>query len=133
MEILSIYSQEGTTQGDPFGMPMYALATMPLIRQLTTSVKQTWYADVAAATGKIADLHWWDDITHLGPSYGYYANASKTCLVIKNEFQSDADAIFGDTQVKITSEECPHLGVPLGRQNCVPIWVREGTTVVKGA
>ena len=89
---------------------VYALATVPLIRKLTTSVKQTWYADDAAATGKISDLHvWWDEITHLGPSYGYYANASKTCLVIKKEIQSDADAIFGDTQVKITSEGCPYL------------------------
>ena len=31
------YSQKGTTQGDPFGMPMYALATMPLMRKLITS------------------------------------------------------------------------------------------------
>ena len=41
-------------------------------------------------------------------------NASKTCLVIKEEFQSEADAIFGDTQVKITCEGHPHLGAPLG-------------------
>ena len=59
-------------------MPMYALANVPLIRKLTTSVKQTWYVDDAAATGKIANLRvWWDEITRLGPSYRYYANASK--------------------------------------------------------
>ena len=46
---------------------VYALATVPLIRKLTSSVKQTWYADDAAATGKISDLRvWWDEITHLG-------------------------------------------------------------------
>ena len=30
----------------------------------------------------------------------YYANASKTWVVIMDEFQSEADAIFGNTQVK---------------------------------
>ena len=51
-----ILSQEGITQGDPLAMPMHALATVPLIKRLTSTVKQTWYADDAAATGKIASL-----------------------------------------------------------------------------
>ena len=84
-------------------MPMYTLATVPLIKKLTTSVKQTWYADDAAATGKIADLQvWLEEIFHLGPRYRYNAKASKTCLVIKEGFRSETDTIFGDTQVKIT-------------------------------
>ena len=51
-----IHSCEGTTQGDPLGMPMYALATVPLIKKLTTFVTQIWYADDGAATGKIVNL-----------------------------------------------------------------------------
>jgi hypothetical protein len=52
--------------------------------------------DDAAATGKIANLRkWWDDISSCGPSYGYYANATKTWLVTKPGFQSDAEAVFG--------------------------------------
>ena len=54
MEMLSSHKKE--PHGDSLGMPMYTLATVPLIKKLTTSVKQTWYADDAAATGKIADL-----------------------------------------------------------------------------
>ena len=46
----ALYSQEGTTQGDPLGMPMYALATVPLIDSLNAPVNQVWYADDAAAT-----------------------------------------------------------------------------------
>ena len=119
-----IYSQEGTTQGDPLGMPMYALATLPLIKKLPTSVKQTWYADDAAATGKIADLReWWDEISRSGPSYGYFANAPKTWLVVKEEFQSIATTIFGNTHVKITCEGRPHLDAPIGCSEYVSKYV----------
>ncbi len=38
-----IHSQEGTTQGDPMAMPMYAIATVPFIKKLTSGAKQTWY------------------------------------------------------------------------------------------
>ena len=45
----TLHSREGTTQGDPLAMPMYALA-MPLIQALQRDVKQVWYADDASAT-----------------------------------------------------------------------------------
>ena len=56
-----ILSQEGTTQGDPLAMPMYGLATIPLIRSLDGLCKQIWYTDDSAATGTIEQLHaWWN-------------------------------------------------------------------------
>ena len=112
------YSQEGTTQGDPLAMPFYALATVPLITKLSDSVDQTWYADDAAATGRISCLRsWWDDIVTHGPSFGYFANASKTWLVVKPTFRDKASAIFGDTNVKITCEGRPYLGSALGSRS----------------
>ena len=118
----TLLSQEGTTQRDPLGMPMYALATVSLIKKLPTTVKQTWYADDTAGTGKIANLRgWWDEIVRLGPSFGYHPNASKTWLVIKKEHESAAVALFGDTDVKITSEGRPHLGAPLGSPGTCPV------------
>ena len=52
-----IKSSEGTTQGDPLAMPMYALATIPLIKRLNQGANQVWYADDAAAMGKIQQVH----------------------------------------------------------------------------
>ena len=66
-----LLSQEGTTQGDPLAMSMYALATIPLIRKLTSNSMQAWYADDAAAVGKVTDLRdWWDQLAKEGPDFG---------------------------------------------------------------
>ena len=52
----TLLCEEGTTQGDPVAMPMYALATLPLINQLTDEVTQTWYADNTGACDSISAL-----------------------------------------------------------------------------
>ena len=42
-----LHSSEGITQGDPLAMPMYAIATIPLIKKLhcaVDDVNQVWYA-----------------------------------------------------------------------------------------
>ena len=67
-----LYSQEGTTQGDPLAMAMYAIAITPLIQRLEDhGVKQAWYADDATAGGALKQLkQWWEGIAELGPDYG---------------------------------------------------------------
>ena len=73
----TILSQEGTTQGDPLAMPMYALAILPLILHVNHDIDQVWYADDATAIGKITNLRtWWDKLVSLGPAYVYHVNAS---------------------------------------------------------
>ena len=124
-----LLSQEGTTQGDPLAMPMYALATIPLIRKLKNNVndvKQVWYADDASGAGKINRLHeWWDLINTEGPKYGYFTNANKTWLVSKEECLLTAAAVFADTGVKVTSEGRPYLGTALGTEEYIQMFVRD--------
>ena len=83
-------SEEGTTQGDPLPTPFYALATIPLLQLLLLGVKQIWYADDAC--GELSD--WWDNLCKLGPSFGYYVNATKTWLVFKGHLKQDAVLSF---------------------------------------
>ena len=77
-------SEEGTTQGDPLAMPMYALGVVPLIKTLSDDfVKQVWYADDATACGSLPDIHrWWNELTSIGPTYGYFPDQSKTGLIV---------------------------------------------------
>ena len=100
-----LLSQEGTTQGDPLAMSMYALATIPLIKRVSGNVTQVWCADDASGVGSLNHLQeWWDKISSIGPNFGYFANASKSWLVTKEDHFSKATAAFADTDVKITKD-----------------------------
>ena len=89
-------------------MPMYALATIPLIKKLKAmagAVHQVWYADDASGAGDINSLReWWDYLNSLGPNYGYHTNANKTWLVNKGELHDKAIEAFEGTGVHITTE-----------------------------
>jgi len=108
----SLYSMEGTTQGDPLAMPMYGLALLPLIQKVNSSlaVTQCWYADDASAADTISNLRkWWNALVTEGPKFGCHVNPSKTHLLTKDGHQSTATTIFGDAGVKIretTSWSC---------------------------
>ena len=120
-----LLSHEGTTQGDPLAMPMYALATIPLIKNLKSNTKQIWYADDAAATGKLADLRmWWDHLTREGPYFGYFPNPSKTWLVTKEGCHAAGVSTFAGTGVNVTSEGIPYLGAAVGSAEYVENYVK---------
>ena len=48
-----LQSAEGTTQGDPVAMSLYAVSLQPLIAQLQASAKQCWLADDATGSGTL--------------------------------------------------------------------------------
>ena len=117
-----LYSNEGTTQGDPFAMPFYALATLPLsmIGKLSKSATQVWHADDASTCGRLSDLRlWWDQISQLCPPFGYFPNAKKTWLVVKPQYVELACSLFADCRVNATADGKPYLGAAVGSPSYV--------------
>ena len=75
--------------------------------------------------GKLAQLReWWDKLATDGPSFGYFANPSKTWLVTKDGHHEEASAIFADSGVNITSDGRPYLGAAIGSQEFIEDYVR---------
>ena len=125
-----IWSQEGTTQGDPLAMVMYAIGTLPLIHRLQGPVAQVWYADDASAGGCATGLRrWWDVLQSSGPLFGYYPNPRKTCLIVKSEHLRNAEAQFQGTGMQITTQGQRHLGAPLGSKSFVEKFVHAKVSV----
>ena len=113
-----LFSREGTTQGDPLSMTMFALAVVPLIEKISTeSTTQAWFADDSACGGKLRWLRkWWDRLRMFGPAFGYFPNAVKTILVVKSEKVEEANEEFKGTGIEITTAGRRYLGGCLGSQ-----------------
>ena len=136
-----IWSKEGTTQGDPLGMTMYALGMAPLIQKLNLkcpSVNQLWFAEDSSAASSLKNLlEWWESLLELGPSFGYEVNVKKCWLVVKPHLHDQALSLFHNTGLQISVNGCPYLGAAIG-QKCfiddlvstkVSVWVKEIETL----
>ena len=114
----TILSAEGTTQGDPVAMAMYALGLLKLqdtLRHEKTGVKQVAYADDLTGVGKTADLiKWWEMVVQHGPKLGYFPNARKSVLIVKPEKLEQAEELFSGSEIRITTEGERHLGAVIG-------------------
>ena len=105
----TILSREGTTQGDPLAMAMFALAMIPLIDRVKGDESQCWYADDASAGGQRRDLRmWWDKVMRYGPEYGYLPNPGKTWLVVKGEYAA-SHAIWMRLATSLATQRCRSL------------------------
>ena len=51
-----------------------------------------------------------------GSDYGYFLNASKTRLIVKEGYKDEAVSTFKGTQVVITEEGKKYLGSAIGKQ-----------------
>lgn len=117
---LEISSQEGTTQGDPLGMAIYALGVTPMLNILLLRIgnqhnRMVAFADDITAAGTLEALkQWWDHLLEIGPSYGYFPQPTKSWLIVKSDQLDQARQTFAGTQIKITSEGERHLGAVIG-------------------
>ncbi len=123
----TLLSREGTTQGDPLAMAMYALASVPLIRRISTDgTTQAWYADDATGGGRLARLaEWWTRLSTHGPSYGYFVNPPKTWLIVKPDLADEARRVFDNFGIEITATGSRHLGAALGTRTFVDQYVQQ--------
>ena len=98
MEKLSCHKRAQHKGTNPLAMSM-PIGTIPLIYQLSNElIKQAWVGDNASASGDFSALqHWSDHLVQIGPQYGYYPNALKTRLIVKDEFLSQTNTIFQET------------------------------------
>ena len=125
-----IMSTEGTTQGDPLAMQFYALGTNPLLKLLQAwvpEISQVWLADDATGGGKLAKLReWWDFVVSEGVKLGYHVNEVKSWLILKNpDKMEEAQRIFCDTQINMTTSGKRHIGAALGSQDFKTAYINE--------
>ena len=111
---LETSSQEGTTQGAPAAGAVYSIAILPLL-EIATTAKRIAFADDFTGIGTIEALReWWNLILEFGPLIGYFPNAKKSVLIVKQEYYEQAMTIFADTEIEITTEGSKHLGACIG-------------------
>lgn len=125
-----LLSTEGTTQGDPLSMAVYALATLPLIQRAKLEhLTQSWFADDACSGASLSKLlAWWTVLAKEGPKYGYFPNPPKTWILVKPKYHSKAVQLFRQTGIQITVEGRPLLGAPLGCENFKKAFVENAVT-----
>ena len=122
-----LLSSEGTTQGDPIAMAVYAIAVIPLmlmLLQITNRLpdkqtKMAAYADDFSAGGSLINIkHWWLALCDMCPKFGYFPEPSKCWLIVKPKLYKKILEIFSDdTEIKITMEGKRHLGAIVGSES----------------
>ena len=57
---------------------------------------------------------WWSLLEEEEKKIGYNLNAKKSYLIVKEQYKDKAKEIFGDTNIKISTEGRRHLGSVIG-------------------
>ena len=133
-EIFELLSCEGTTQGCPLAMAMYALALVPLVNQAKSVCKQVWFADDASGCDKLSNLlKWYRLLYTLGPSYGYFVNPAKCVLVVKPHQFEEAMDMFASTKIEIRSEGAKDAGTEVSTEGARHLGAAIGSNAFKNS
>ena len=119
-------------------MPFYAMAAIPLIKELSFKVDttQVWYADDSAAVGTITNIHtWWQSLISHRPAYGYFVTEAKTWLIMQKEVELEACNLFQGSRINIPTAGRPYLSALLGTdafiQDFVCLKVKSWSSVIE--
>ena len=79
-------------------MVAYGIGILPLIRHLKNkqpNLHQSWYADDASAAGSLQAIKlYFQELTEVGPKYGYYPEPSKSILIVRDNNLQQAQAFL---------------------------------------
>ena len=126
-----ILSAEGTTQGDPLAMGLYALSIQPLITSLqgACKIKQCWFADDASGADPVAEVkRWWDTLSAIGPDFSYYPNGKKCWIITKPDGEIIVKEAFKGTAINVTVQGQRHLGAAVGSREYFEEYVNDKVT-----
>ena len=86
-----------------------------ITNKINDSKKNAAYADDVTAARKIIQLkNWWRTLCMLRYKFGYYPDASKSWLIVREKAKQGAFTVFKDTAIKITTKGQRHLGAVIG-------------------
>ena len=104
-------------------MLLYALSVIPLMLVVLKKInaKSNSHAKIVAYTiaysakGSISSLkYWWDTLYELGPNFCYFAEPTKSWLIVQSDCSDKAICIFKDTNIQATAQGKRHLGTAHG-------------------
>ena len=108
----TIFSQKGTTQGDPLEISMYGIASIPLIELIGDCfIFQKWYADDGNVVGSLDKVKLFDSLKKHGHAFGYHH--TKCHIITKEHLFENA---FDHNEVEI-ADGCKVLGSLIGSDN----------------
>ena len=88
-------------------------------------VKHAAYADDIAGSGKLRILRlWWNNVEQYGPLFGYYPEATKSWLLVKEHLIEEAKEIFAGTNINITSEGRAYVGGFVGTTTARSVYAK---------
>ena len=100
----TLWSEEGSTKGDPLAMCMYGVAILPQIQKISgLNVIHKRYADDGNACGRISNLfETFRALRTEGQGYGYFVNAPKCQVRVKKGKMDIALETFAGSNLQIT-------------------------------
>ena len=111
-----ITSKDGTTQGDPIAMAVYATAIIPLMTMVIEILNELPAMTISQRQDQ-SETYSNGVKFYIGPKCGYFPESSKSWKIIKPGLLQKAVSEFQGTGVKITEDGKRHLGAVISTED----------------